>query len=64
MTYEETSIILNRNMGQVKALLHNGRKKLKTILEKEFNTEYDDVLKVKQTKEEVKHDEINGRVHK
>ena len=66
MTYDETAVILNKNMGQVKALLHNGRKRLKTILEKEMNIESDEMFKKKpkeEIKEEVEHSEIDGRVH-
>ena len=66
MTYDETAVILNKNMGQVKALLHNGRKKLKTILEKEMNIEFDEMFNKKpkeKCKEEVEHSEIDGRVH-
>ena len=66
MTYDETAVILNKNMGQVKALLHNGRKRLKTILEKEMNIESDEMFKKKpkeEVKEEVEHSEIDGRVH-
>lgn len=62
MTYDETAVILDKNMGQVKALLHNGRRRLKKILE-EMGIEYEGAY-VKESNEEVKHDEVNGRVHK
>ena len=67
MTYDETSVILGRNMGQVKALLHNGRKRLKIILEKEMGMEYQEMLRKEskeKRKEVVMHNEIDGRIHK
>jgi len=66
MTYDETAVILDKNMGQVKALLHNGRKRLKTILEKEMNMDFEEMFNKKpkeKSKEEVAHSEIDGRVH-
>jgi len=47
MTYDETAVILDKNMGQVKALLHNGRKRLKTILEKEMNMDFEEMFNKK-----------------
>jgi len=39
LSYEETGIIMNKNISQVKALIHNARKRLKVFLEKETNEE-------------------------
>ena len=50
MSYEEIGIVMKKSISQVKALIHNARKRLKVFLEKEM-------------KEGVKHDAINGRLH-
>lgn len=50
-SYDEAGMVLGKSASQVKALIHNARKRLKVFLEEER-------LK------EVKHDEINGGIHK
>ena len=47
---EEAGIVMNKSIPQVKALIHNARKRLKVFLEEE-------------RKEEVTHHEINGRIY-
>ena len=49
-TYEETAVIMKKSISQVKALVHNAKKRLKVFLEEEG---------IKG----VVHDEINGRLH-
>lgn len=50
LSYEETGTIMGKSISQVKALVHNARKRLKVFLEKEIS-------------KEVEHNEINGRIH-
>lgn len=39
MSYEEAGIIMNKSLSQMKALMHNARKRLKVILEEERKKE-------------------------
>ena len=41
---------MKKSVAQIKALVHNAKKRLKFFLEEDM-------------KEEVEHDEINGRIH-
>lgn len=50
LSYEEAGVVMNKSIPQIKALIHNARKRLKVLLEEE-------------RKEEVMHDEINGRIY-
>lgn len=51
LSYKELAIVLDKSMVQVKALIHNARKRLKEVLEEE---------KLR----EVEHNEVNRGVHK
>lgn len=51
LTYEETAIIMKKSISQIKALVHNARKRLKIFLNEEL-------------KREVKHNEVCGTTHK
>lgn len=50
LSYEEAGVVMNKSIPQIKALIHNARKRLKVLLEEE-------------REEEVMHDEINGRIY-
>lgn len=50
LSYEEAGVVINKSIPQIKALIHNARKRLKVLLEEE-------------REEEVMHDEINGRIY-
>ena len=39
LSYEETAVIMNKSITQVKALIHNARKRLKVFLEQETDEE-------------------------
>lgn len=51
LSYKELAVVLDKSMVQVKALIHNARKRLKAILEEEKLGE-------------VEHNEVNRGVHK
>lgn len=50
LSYEEAGVVMNKSIPQIKALIHNARKRLKVLLAEE-------------REEEVMHDEINGRIY-
>lgn len=51
LTYEEAAIVMEKSVEQIKAAVHNARNSIKNLLEG-------------KVKEGVKHDEINGGIHK
>ena len=51
LSYEEAGVVMGKSSIQIKALVHNAKKRLKVFLEEEM-------------KEEVEHSEINGGIYK